>query len=124
MAVADTSLQALELAWAGDPVSAFGGVLCFTGEIDLPAAEWLKDKFIEVLIAPYIAPEALKIFSKKKNLRILLCQPKKKMFGEKVLRSVSGGILVQDEDEGLDTEFQNVTIAKVPGNSSAWFTLV
>jgi phosphoribosylaminoimidazolecarboxamide formyltransferase/IMP cyclohydrolase len=44
----------LELAWAGDPISAFGGILCFTSEVDETVAAWLSDKFIEIIIAPSI----------------------------------------------------------------------
>ncbi len=114
LAVADTGMKALELAWEGDSISAFGGVLCFTGEVTEDVAEWLRDKFIEVLIAPYLTPEAIKIFAKKKNLRVLLCAPRDRVLGERMIKSVSGGILVQDEDEGLDPEFQSVTKNEFP----------
>ncbi len=114
LAVADTALRALELAWEGDSVSAFGGVLCFSGEVGEEVAEWLRDKFIEVLIVPYLRPEAIKIFAKKKNLRILLCPPRDKIMSEQMLKSVSGGILIQEEDEGLDPELQSVTKVEFP----------
>lgn len=114
LAVADTGIRALELAWEGDSVSAFGGVLCFTGEVSREVAEWLQDKFIEVLIAPYLTPEAVAIFAKKKNLRVLLCGPRNGVLGEKIVKSFSGGILVQEEDEGLDTELRSVTALEFP----------
>lgn len=109
LAVADSAEQALALAWAGDPVSAFGGVLCFSGEVSPAAAAWLEDKFVEVIVAPYVAPEALKFFAKKKNLRILLAGPRPQEGKERMVFSVSGGILVQEEDDGLDVEFKSVT---------------
>ena len=117
LAVASSSLEALELAWAGDSVSAFGSVIAFTSEVDADCAKWLQDKFVEVIVAPYIAPEALKIFAAKKNLRLLLCNPRPEVTGERTLVSVSGGILVQDEDEGMDAEVRSVTKAAFPKES-------
>lgn len=113
LAQAPTPLEALKLAWAGDPISAFGGILYFSKPLDTTVTDWLEDKFIEVIMAPAIAPAALTALTKKKNLRVLLLPPKKPS-GEKMLRSVSGGILVQDEDEGIDTEFKTVTQKVLP----------
>lgn len=118
LAAATTSLQALELAWAGDPVSAFGGILCFTRPLDIACVEWLGDKFIEVLVAPSIEPEAMALLAKKKNLRVMICAPKETA-GEKMLRSFSGGILIQNEDEGLDQELRCVTQKKFPDEMRA-----
>jgi phosphoribosylaminoimidazolecarboxamide formyltransferase / IMP cyclohydrolase len=109
LAVAGTALEALELAWAGDPVSAYGGIVCFTTEVNGEIASWFEKKFIEIMIAPGYFPEALEVLSKKKNLRVLVTPVRPENAGEKVFRSISGGILMQDEDEGLDTEFVNVT---------------
>lgn len=113
LALAKNPLEALELAWEGDPVSAFGGILCFSHQVDEETARWLEDKFIELIVAPSVAPEALAVFAKKKNLRVLLCPPREAQ-KEKMMRSVSGGVLVQDEDEGLDTEFRSVTRRTFP----------
>jgi phosphoribosylaminoimidazolecarboxamide formyltransferase / IMP cyclohydrolase len=111
LAVAETAMEALALAWAGDPVSAYGGIVCFTSEVDGAIAGWFEKKFIEIIIAPRFSPEALEILSRKKNLRVLVTPVRPETTGEKVIRSVSGGILVQDEDEGTDTEFECVTHA-------------
>ena len=109
LAVTDDILKSLELAWAGDPISAFGGIICFTDPVTAEVAEWFGKKFVEIIIAPAFTPEALEIFSKKKNLRLLVTPVKAEKTGEKLYRSISGGMLVQDEDEGMDTEFKNVT---------------
>lgn len=114
LASAKTSLEALELAWAGDPVSAFGGILCFSHPIGRECAEWLGDKFVELIVAPSVEPEALAVFAKKKNLRVLLCPLRKPEVKERMLRSVFGGVLVQQEDEGIDPEFRNVTKVEFP----------
>lgn len=109
LAVADSPIKALELAWAGDPVSAFGGILCFTSEVGADVAEWLSDKFIEIIIAPSFSAQAKELFAKKKNLRVLQTPIKAEITGEKLYRSINGAILVQDEDEGMDTEYKQVT---------------
>ncbi len=109
LAVTDNIMKSLELAWAGDPISAFGGIICFTGTVTGNIAQWFAKRFVEIIIAPEFTTEALEIFEKKKNLRLLETPIKNEITGEKLIRSVSGGILVQDEDEGVDTEFKNVT---------------
>ncbi len=112
LASSGSQLQSLKFAWAGDPMSAFGSIICFSSEVSAEAALWLKDKFIEVIIAPHLSEEAQEIFSKKKNMRVLLCSPKKEFSKEEVIRSICGGILVQEEDELQDNEFQLVTRSK------------
>ena len=109
LAVTNDIMKSLELAWAGDPISAFGGIIAFTGTVTGEIAEWFAKRFVEIIIAPEFTPEALEIFGKKKNLRLLETPIKNEITGEKLIRSVSGGILVQDEDEGVDTDFKNVT---------------
>lgn len=108
LAVHSNPREALEMAWAGDPVSAFGGIIGTTQRVEKDFMDFFAEKFIEVIIAPDFSPEALEIASKKKNLRILKC-PNYIPSEEKVIRSISGGILVQDEDEGVDKEFKCVT---------------
>lgn len=109
LAVADSPMKALELAWAGDPVSAYGGIVCFTCEVTAELANWFTGKFIEIIIAPSYTEEAKEVLAKKKNLRVLVTPVKPAITGEKLYRSVNGGLLVQDEDEGMDTEYNPVT---------------
>lgn len=109
LAVTDNISKSLELAWAGDPISAFGGIICFTSTVDGAIAEWFDKKFVEIIIAPDFTPEALEIFGKKKNLRVLQTPVKDEITKEKLYRSISGGLLVQDEDEGIDTDYRLVT---------------
>jgi phosphoribosylaminoimidazolecarboxamide formyltransferase/IMP cyclohydrolase len=109
LAVSDSAMKSLELAWAGDPVSAFGSIICFTEQVTGEIAEWFGKRFVEIIIAPSFSEEALEVFSKKKNLRLLETPIKEKCTGEKLFRSISGGMLVQDEDEGDDQEFRTVT---------------
>lgn len=109
LAVTGNIMKSLELAWAGDPVSAFGGIICFTGVVDQTIAEWFDKRFVEIIIATGYTPEALDVLGKKKNLRVLETPVKPELTGEKLYRSISGGLLIQDEDEGLETDFKNVT---------------
>lgn len=116
LAVTDDIMKSLELAWAGDPVSAYGSIIYFTDTVTEEVAKWFGKKFVEIVIAPEFTPEALEVFSKKKNLRLLVTPIKAEITGEKLYRSISGGMLVQDEDEGMDTEFKNVTKIQFDGN--------
>jgi phosphoribosylaminoimidazolecarboxamide formyltransferase / IMP cyclohydrolase len=97
MALSQNSQSALELAWQGDQVSAFGSILAFTHPFNLEEANWLNDKFVEVILAPAFSEDALKALSKKKNLRVLkvnYLEPNQ----EWVYRSIDGGALLQYED--------------------------
>ncbi len=109
LAVTDNILESLDLAWAGDPISAYGSIICFTESVTKEVAEWFGKKFVEILIAPAYTDEALEVLGKKKNLRVLVTPIREAVAGEKLYRSISGGMLVQDEDEGLDTDFKTVT---------------
>lgn len=109
LAVARTAMEALELAWAGDPVSAFGGIVCFTDTVDASIAAWFDKRFVEILIAPEFSSEAIQILAQKKNLRLLVAPLRPRVSGETVVRSVSGGLLVQQEDEGAAETFETVT---------------
>ncbi len=109
LAVSNDTMKSLELAWAGDPVSAFGGIICFTNTVTEEIAKWFDKKFVEIIIATDFTPEALAVFAAKKNLRLLKTPVKPEITGEQLFRSISGGFLLQDEDEGIETEFKNVT---------------
>ena len=87
--------EAYTRALAADPVSAFGGVLGINREVDGAAAAEIAKLFVEAIVAPGFTPEALEAFSAKKNLRLLRIQP---AGPGRVLKSISGGYLVQNED--------------------------
>ncbi len=116
LAVTNSIMESLELAWAGDPISAFGSIICFTDTVTKEVAEWFDKKFVEILIAPAYTEDALEVLAKKKNLRVLVTPIREAVAGEKLYRSISGGMLVQDEDEGLDTEFKTVTKKEFEGS--------
>ncbi|MEQ5836047.1 bifunctional phosphoribosylaminoimidazolecarboxamide formyltransferase/IMP cyclohydrolase [Marinobacter sp. NFXS9] len=95
--------QAYDLAFATDPTSAFGGIIAFNRELDAETAKAIIDRqFVEVIIAPTIADEAVEIVAAKKNVRLLACgefadQREKAMD----YKRVTGGLLVQDRDLGM-----------------------
>lgn len=109
LAVTGNILESLELAWQGDPISAYGSIICFTDVVTKEVATWFGSKFVEIIIAPEFTAEALEVFSSKKNLRLLEIPVKSEITGEKLYRSISGGMLVQDEDEGMDLQLETVT---------------
>ncbi len=80
---AATGRQALELAWRSDPVSAFGSVVAFNRSLDrktvefleLDAADRARRKFVEVIVAPSVAPEAVEYLKRNESLRIVALDP-------------------------------------------------
>jgi phosphoribosylaminoimidazolecarboxamide formyltransferase/IMP cyclohydrolase len=93
-----TTAEAWKMALAGDPESAFGGVLVTDGTVDKNTAEQINEIFFEVLIAPSFDEDALAILKTKKN-RILLVQ-KKQYPSNTQFKSLLNGVLVQDTDNG------------------------
>jgi len=92
----ETIKQAYLDALAGDPVSAFGGVLISNTEIDTETAKEIHTLFCEVVIAPSFSEEALSILKGKKN-RVLLIQ-KTTVLPIQNVRTALNGLLVQDKD--------------------------
>ncbi len=109
LATRATMKEAYVDALAGDPTSAFGGVLIANGNIDLATAEEIHSLFCEVVIAPSFDNEAVTLLSEKKN-RILLVLNNVTL-PEKQVRTCLNGLLVQDKDNVTDTkaQLQNVT---------------
>lgn len=102
LATRSTIKQAYVDALAGDPVSAFGGILISNVEIDSSTAEEIHDLFCEVVIAPSYSEEALEILKGKKN-RIILVQNDIEL-PETMVRTCLNGVLVQDKDSKTDTK--------------------
>jgi len=96
-------IDAWKDALAGDPVSAFGGVLICNRNIDTDTAEEINKLFCEIILAPGYEKNALEILKSKKN-RIILLQ-KSFDFPDKQFRSALNGVLVQEKD--LKTEVEN-----------------
>lgn len=100
LATRNTLKQAYVDALAGDPVSAFGGVLISNKEIDKATAEEIHQLFCEVVIAPSYSKEALEILKGKKNRIILILN--EVALPQNSVRSCLNGVLVQDKDNKTD----------------------
>ena len=103
-------------ALAGDPVSAFGGVLITNRTIDAATAEEMHKIFFEVVIAPGYEQDALLILKQKKN-RIILIQKETQLPG-KIVRTLLNGVILQDRDEATEDagDMKPVTTI-IPGDS-------
>ncbi|HUV31267.1 MAG TPA: bifunctional phosphoribosylaminoimidazolecarboxamide formyltransferase/IMP cyclohydrolase [Acidobacteriota bacterium] len=113
-AVGSTPAEAYRLAYESDPLSAFGSIIGLNKAVDLETAELLHGThFVECILAPGFAPEALKLLKKKRNRRLLeLGQiAAGRPDGGKVLRYLRGGLLVQEEDtlETSESDLKVVT---------------
>lgn len=115
----DTLLEAWKDALAGDPVSAFGGVLICNRPVDEKTAEEINKIFFEVVIAPEYSDEALAILFSKKN-RIVL-RLKKYPENNRTFRSTLNGALVQERDTKTETpeDLRCVTTAGIPADKVA-----
>ncbi|NLV30132.1 MAG: bifunctional phosphoribosylaminoimidazolecarboxamide formyltransferase/IMP cyclohydrolase [Acidobacteria bacterium] len=96
VAQADTLAEAYALARDSDPVSAFGSVVALNRPVDRDTAEEINRTFVEVVLAPDFAPDALDILRQKKNLRLLRVSGAAPVAPQH--RQISGGFLLQDRD--------------------------
>ncbi len=119
VATRPTLPEAWTAALAGDPVSAFGGVLIANRPLDAATASEVGKIFFEVIIAPAYDPEALAILQQKKN-RIILIQ-KSPLKTTRQFRSVINGALVQDRDLKIETpdDLRCVTTTPIPADKVA-----
>jgi phosphoribosylaminoimidazolecarboxamide formyltransferase/IMP cyclohydrolase len=114
-AVGVTVIEAYERAFACDPLSAFGGVICVNRTVDGAFADALLNQFCEVIFAPRFTEEALEKLAAKPNMRVLEDQERRRVnVSEWDVKRVMGGLLVQDRDLDLEdrTEMEVVTERK------------
>ena len=115
-ATGQTLAEALEAAWEGDVVSAFGSVIAGTRPVDLAAAQVLKGRFVEALIAPAFEPAALEFLkAKSKDIRLIsLDRPLAAPLPRRLVRQINGGRLTQDADVNAPEGWNVVTKAPFP----------
>lgn len=106
---AQTIAEAYARAFATDTKSAFGGIVAMNRELDLEAAEMINEIFTEVIIAPAFAEGVLEFLQKKKDRRLIRLHGERQALHTPDIRSVPGGLLVQDPDE-LRNEAQNARV--------------
>jgi len=87
-------------AWQGDPISAFGGIIALNRPVTAAVVEaiFANKQFVEVLIAPSFEAKALNMLASKPNMRVLETGGVNPPGGRPALRSIEGGVLIQDED--------------------------
>lgn len=96
--IGENASEAFKKAYEADPTSIFGGIVAFNRPVDEETAMQLKEIFLEIIIAPEFTSEALDILTTKKNIRLLTIPFTSVNKPEKMLTSVEGGLLVQDQD--------------------------
>ena len=112
VATGSSVFEAYSRAYEADPVSIFGGIVAVNGKVDKETAEKMHSIFLEIILATDYDKEALEILTKKKNLRIYKLSEKNNNH-EQQIKSVRGGILVQDFNDKLADEYESVTEKKV-----------
>jgi phosphoribosylaminoimidazolecarboxamide formyltransferase/IMP cyclohydrolase len=101
VALAPTPLEAYRAAFATDPTSAFGGIIAFNRPVDAATLEAVSAQFVEVLLAPSYADDALRVIAQKKNVRVLEIALPSGGSGHNAfdLKRVGGGFLLQTPDD-------------------------
>jgi phosphoribosylaminoimidazolecarboxamide formyltransferase/IMP cyclohydrolase len=121
VAVGGSVLEAYQAAFACDPMSAFGGVICVNRTVEQHFAEALLQQFCEVLIAPEITEEALELLSGKPNMRVLEDGERRRLnIAERDLKRVMGGLLVQDRDLGLEDRTEMEVVSERKPTEAEW----
>ncbi|GAA6733705.1 bifunctional phosphoribosylaminoimidazolecarboxamide formyltransferase/IMP cyclohydrolase [Thermus oshimai] len=115
VALGEGPLEAYQRAYAADPVSIFGGIVAFNREVDGATARAMGEVFLEVVLAPGFSEEALAVFSRKKNLRLLKV-PSLAQGPYLDLRRLRGGVLLQDADTE-DPMAPKVVTARAPSEA-------
>ncbi|MGL5953269.1 MAG: bifunctional phosphoribosylaminoimidazolecarboxamide formyltransferase/IMP cyclohydrolase [Providencia rustigianii] len=104
VAIGDNIHTAYDKAFKTDPTSAFGGIIAFNRQLDKATAEAIIERqFVEVIIAPSIAEDALPSLATKQNVRVLVCGEWSKPVAGLDFKRVNGGLLVQARDLGMVT---------------------
>jgi phosphoribosylaminoimidazolecarboxamide formyltransferase/IMP cyclohydrolase len=103
-----TIKESWDAALAGDPESAFGGVLVCNNTIDKATANAINEIFFEVLIAPAFDEDALTVLKSKKNRILLRMKSEVRSLKSEMYRSLLNGVLIQSVDEGNFSEWKEV----------------
>ena len=104
VAIGDDLLDVYTRAFNADSLSAFGGIIAFNRTCTTAVAEAITSVFVEIVLAPSFDPEALEVFKKKKNLRVLEIGKFGKRTKKMEVRNIDGGLLVQSVDTKILTK--------------------
>jgi phosphoribosylaminoimidazolecarboxamide formyltransferase/IMP cyclohydrolase len=123
-ASADTLIDAWHKAYATDKQAPFGGIIVVNRTLETDVAEQIKDIFTEVIIAPRFSDEALAIFAKKKNLRLMIAKEGLGADSLQDVRSVVGGLLVQDRNKTLGDPRNFKVVTKRQPTAEEWASMM
>jgi len=112
VATANALAEAYRKARDCDPVSAFGGVIAFNRMVDLETAKEITATFVEVVVAPEFAPDALEELKRKKDVRLLDVGPKVTGTPEGMdMKKIVGGLIYQDRDLGKIADIRSLRVS-------------
>jgi len=124
VAVGSTPLEAYQRAFACDPLSAFGGVICLNRDVDRELAEALVGQFVEVLFARGYEEDAIEVLQTKPNMRILDDRERRAAnLIEPYMRQVVGGMLLQDRDADLEERAEMQVVTERRPTEAEWSEL-
>jgi phosphoribosylaminoimidazolecarboxamide formyltransferase/IMP cyclohydrolase len=119
--VGSNVLEAYRRAFASDPLSAFGGVICVNRPIDLAFANALLEQFCEVIFAPHFDEDALDALAVKPNMRVLEDNERRRgNIAEWDIKRVLGGLLVQDRDADLEDRTAMEVVTERKPTEAEW----
>jgi phosphoribosylaminoimidazolecarboxamide formyltransferase/IMP cyclohydrolase len=124
VASADTLLAAWDKAYATDRQAPFGGIIIVNQTLDGDLAKAIAEIFTEVIIAPRFSDEAMVIFGKKKNLRLMIAKGGIGADALQEIRSVVGGVLVQDRDRTLGNVKEFKVVTKREPTADEWAAMM
>jgi phosphoribosylaminoimidazolecarboxamide formyltransferase/IMP cyclohydrolase len=125
VALGHTLEEAFRKALAGDPVSAFGGVIAVNRPLDEATAALVADQFVEVLLAPDYEGGSFERLTQRKNVRILANRERRRRtFDEMDLKRVHGGLLLQDRDQEVEERDQMRVVSERRPTEREWDDLL
>lgn len=113
IAYGDNILESFKLARTTDPISAFGGIIGVHGVVDKATAEAITENFVEGVVAEGFDDEALEVFSKKPNIRLVPIAKFQEALEEMDLRPIHHGMLIQNRDYDLIKKEDMKVVSKV-----------
>jgi phosphoribosylaminoimidazolecarboxamide formyltransferase/IMP cyclohydrolase len=124
VASADTLGAAWEKAYATDRQAPFGGIIVVNQTLDATLAAAIAEIFTEVIIAPRFTDDAMAVFAKKKNLRLMIAKGGIGADALQEIRSVVGGVLVQDRDRTLGNVKEFKVVTKREPTADEWAAMM
>jgi phosphoribosylaminoimidazolecarboxamide formyltransferase / IMP cyclohydrolase len=121
VALGESAVEAYKRAFAGDPMSAFGSVICLNTRVDRATAEAIVEQFVEVLFAPGFDDDALEVLAAKPNMRVLEDNERRTINRiEPDVKPVMGGLLVQDRDLDLEERAEMSVVTERKPTRDEW----